>query len=61
MNVEQSVTQKLSCKTCPGLDINFNSDEAYCRMADGEEIQLVRGQRRPRWCPKAEQGGHDDT
>ena len=41
-----------TCKNCPELDVNFNSDESYCTLADGEEVRLKRGQHRPEWCPK---------
>jgi hypothetical protein len=41
-----------TCKNCPELDVNYNSDESYCNLADGKEIRLKRGQHRPEWCPK---------
>ena len=41
-----------TCKNCPELDVNYNSDESYCNLADGEEVRLKRGQHRPGWCPK---------
>ena len=41
-----------TCKNCPELDVNYNSDESYCNLADGEEVRLKRGQHRPEWCPK---------
>lgn len=41
-----------TCKNCPELDVNYNSDESYCKLADGEEVLLKRGQHRPEWCPK---------
>lgn len=41
-----------TCKNCPELDVNFNSDESYCTLADGKEVRLKRGQHRPEWCPK---------
>ena len=41
-----------TCNNCPEMDINFNSDESYCNLADGKEIHLKRGQHRPEWCPK---------
>ena len=41
-----------TCKKCPELEVNYNSDESYCNLADGEEVRLKRGQHRPEWCPK---------
>ena len=45
-------SRKDTCKNCPELDVNYNSDESYCNLADGEEVRLKRGQHRPEWCPK---------
>ena len=41
-----------TCKNCPELDVNWNTDESYCKLADGREVTLVKGQHRPKWCPK---------
>lgn len=40
------------CNSCKDCSVNTNSDEAYCEAADGEQIILRRGQKRPSWCPK---------
>lgn len=41
-----------TCKNCPELDVNYNSDESYCNLADSKKVQLKRGQHKPEWCPK---------
>ena len=46
------ISKEDTCKNCPVLDVNYNSDESYCNLADGEEVRLKRGQHRPEWCPK---------
>ena len=44
-----------TCKNCPELDVNYNSDEAYCNLEDDRQIVLKKGQHRPKWCPKNKQ------
>ena len=51
----------IKCNACEYRDVNFNSDEAYCEAADGEQIILLRGQCRPRWCPRKLAGKHADS
>ena len=41
----------IKCNACKNLDVNYASDEAYCSAAEGEEIILKSGQKRPKWCP----------
>lgn len=56
MDISMPNRREDTCKNCPGLDVNCNSDESYCNLADGEEVRLKRGQHRPKWCPKRRVG-----
>ena len=48
----QQNSREDTCKNCPALEADYNSDESYCNLSDGEEVRLKRGQHRPEWCPK---------
>ena len=50
----------IKCNICEYCNVNTNSDEAYCVANDGEQIILLRGQCRPRWCPRKYAGKHAD-
>ena len=50
----------IKCNTCECCDVNTSSNEAYCEANDGEQIILLRGQCRPRWCPRKLTGKNAD-